>query len=242
VFRHEGPSRSTRKNAILAAYLALVAGFVNASGFTLIGSFTSHVTGSVGRLGSEIALHNFPAAMRTSLLVLSFFFGAFAASVVLGSGFREKSAAYGTALLLEAASLITFIAFTFQRPKFELSVLDMRAAILCFAMGVQNSLVTRLSNAVIRTTHLTGVVTDLGIEAAQWLHWFRAKWSSPRAAEQQPDRAKPSVSRVFLLLTVATSFVIGSIAGASMTIYGNVLPMLLPTGAVLAASAYAFLA
>ena len=38
---------------------------------------------------------------------------------------------------------------------------------LLFAMGLQNSLVTRISDAVVRTTHLTGLFTDLGIELSQ---------------------------------------------------------------------------
>ena len=35
---------------------------------------------------------------------------------------------------------------------------------LLFAMGLQNSFVTKISNAVVRTTHLTGLFTDLGID------------------------------------------------------------------------------
>ena len=38
-------------------------------------------------------------------------------------------------------------------------------------MGLQNSLVTRISNAVVRTTHLTGIFTDLGIELSQLIFY-----------------------------------------------------------------------
>jgi uncharacterized membrane protein YoaK (UPF0700 family) len=41
------------------------------------------------------------------------------------------------------------------------------AGLLLFAMGAQNSLVTRVSQSVVRTTHLTGIFTDLGIELSK---------------------------------------------------------------------------
>jgi uncharacterized membrane protein YoaK (UPF0700 family) len=77
MFRREGPSPDPRKSAILAGYLAFVAGFVNSGGFVLIQSFTSHVTGSVGRLANDITLGDAPAALSAAVLVLTFFLGAF---------------------------------------------------------------------------------------------------------------------------------------------------------------------
>ena len=68
---------------ILAAYLAAIAGFVNSGGFIMIGSFTSHVTGSIGRLGDDIARGEMGAAVSALLLVLAFFGGAVAASLML---------------------------------------------------------------------------------------------------------------------------------------------------------------
>ena len=64
-------------------------------------------------------------------------------------------------------------------------------------MGMQNSLVTRLSGAVVRTTHLTGVVTDLGIEAARWYRWHRAKLRALPTllpSRSTPDRPEPSLT------------------------------------------------
>jgi len=47
------------------------------------------------------------------------------------------------------------------------------AGILLFSMGVQNSLVTQISNSTVRTTHLTGLFTDLGIELSQLFFYKR---------------------------------------------------------------------
>ncbi|HEX2676950.1 MAG TPA: YoaK family protein [Polyangiales bacterium] len=234
MFRHEGPSRSVRKNAVLAAYLAAVAGFVNSGGFMIIGSFTSHVTGNVGRLGNDIATHDLPAAAFALLLVVSFFVGAFVASLILASEFRAKATAYGVALLIEGATIAAFVAIAAHNRDIGPRARDLQAAMLCFAMGMQNSLVTRLSGSIVRTTHLTGVITDLGIEAAHWLRWLRSAW--------RPDSqlTRPGPERATLLTTITVAFLFGSMAGASLSLNTDGGPMLLPAFAVLAASGYAF--
>jgi uncharacterized membrane protein YoaK (UPF0700 family) len=225
-----------RKNAVLAAYLAAVAGFVNSGGFVIVGSFTSHVTGSIGRLGNDLAARDTHAALLALLLIASFFVGAVAASVILNGNFRDKSSAYGMALLTESAAIAAFVGVAWRYRTLGPRMLDLQAAMLCFAMGMQNSLVTRLSGAVVRTTHLTGVVTDLGIEVA---HWYRRLRSSP-AKHALGDTAQGGRGRMLLLLTITFSFIGGAIAGATLMSKTNGWPMLLPALAVGGASAYAF--
>src|SRR5262249_37772568 len=155
----EGPSRSVVQNAILAAYLAFVGGFVNSAGFLLIGSFTSHVTGNVGRLANDLAAHDPKAAAGAGTMIAAFFAGAVLASMILESDALGRVAfAYGTALALEAVLLATFM-LVFAGLAGGHLLRDLEACLLCAAMGMQNSLVTRLSGAVVRTTHLTGVLT-----------------------------------------------------------------------------------
>src|SRR3954466_13762178 len=172
MFEQEGPKRSQRHNKILAGYLAFVAGFVNSAGFILIGSFTSHVTGNIGRLAEALALGR-SGAVFAAVMVVAFFAGAFLASMALESNLlARRSHIYGALLVLEAALLACFAALSYlvntTNPRFH----DVQAMLLCLAMGLQNSLVTRLSGAIVRTTHLTGVVTDLAIESARWFrHW-----------------------------------------------------------------------
>src|SRR6202041_2162918 len=91
LFKHQGPSRSPRQNAVLAAYLALVGGFVNSAGFVLIGSFTSHVTGNVGRLANDVASGEWSAAAPAAAMIATFFFGSFVASMII------ESEAFGSA-------------------------------------------------------------------------------------------------------------------------------------------------
>jgi uncharacterized membrane protein YoaK (UPF0700 family) len=240
VFSHEGPDRSARKNGILAGYLALTAGFVNAAGFVLIGSFTSHVTGSIGRLGNDIAARDGGAALFASLLVVTFFLGAFAASMIVEAQFNRVAKGYGFALLLEGALLLSFLFIERIVQATHARELDAEASILCFAMGMQNSLVTRISGAVIRTTHLTGIVTDLGIEAARWYRWHRSRLVRIPTIVKSRDAGRPVLVRTVLLGTILVSFAVGGIAGAVVTAHHSRWAMVLPALLLFAASGYAF--
>jgi uncharacterized membrane protein YoaK (UPF0700 family) len=241
VFKHEGPARDPRQNAILAGYLALVAGFVNSGGFVLIGSFTSHVTGSIGRIGNDVAARDTPAAFFALLLVLTFFLGAFVASLLLEtSAFDRTSKAYGVALLLEATLLGGFIFVAGLARTTHPRALDAEAAILCLAMGMQNSLVTRLSGAVVRTTHLTGVVTDLGIEAARWYRWHKSQLNVPLLVPGRNEPQRPTLAKSILLLTITSSFMTGAVAGALLTLRASRWSMVFPAVAIFLASGYAF--
>jgi len=81
------------------------------------------------------------------------------------------------------------------------------ACLLLFSMGLQNALVTRVSQSVVRTTHLTGLFTDLGIELSQ-LFFYR----------ELGERTKLKRA-VFLKLMVIGCFFLGCIAGGFAHIY-----------------------
>jgi uncharacterized membrane protein YoaK (UPF0700 family) len=80
--------------------------------------------------------------------------------------------------------------------------------LLCFIMGLQNAMITKLSGAEIRTTHMTGIVTDIGIEFGKLLYW-----NSSRVEPTEPlvlaNRAKLKVH-----VTMLTTFFVGGITGA----------------------------
>lgn len=240
MFRHEGPARDPKANMLLAGYLAAVAGFVNSGGFVMIGSFTSHVTGSIGRMSDDIARNEMPAALSALSLTLAFFAGAVLCSLVLErTDHSRPTARYALALLMEAGVLFGFVFIAGLSRATHPRILDAQAAVLCLAMGIQNGLVTRLSGAVVRTTHLTGVVTDLGIEVARWYRWYQAQLPLPtrRASQALPER--PVVGRISLLSAIVGSFVVGAIVGAALTLHASRWAMCLPAGAILMASAFA---
>jgi uncharacterized membrane protein YoaK (UPF0700 family) len=78
--------------------------------------------------------------------------------------------------------------------------------LLCFIMGLQNAVVTKLSNAVIRTTHMTGIVTDLGIELGKLFYWNRHA--------HHPARVLADRDRMAVLAGLLCAFLVGGVAGA----------------------------
>jgi uncharacterized membrane protein YoaK (UPF0700 family) len=245
MFRHQGPARSERDNRRLAAFLAFIGGFVNSCGFVLIGVFTSHVTGNVGRLANDIAVRDTPASIAAFAMIAAFFVGAFLASMMVESNFFGRTpTAYGMAMIMEAIALAVFVVTCHwgdpNHPRHQ----DAKALLLCAAMGMQNSLVTRLSGSVVRTTHLTGVVTDLGIEAARWFRWWRGHASNALQLKLSFGRnppEKPNAGRSRLLLTITGSFMIGAIIGAFMASWISSDAMLVPVFALLLGATYALI-
>jgi uncharacterized membrane protein YoaK (UPF0700 family) len=166
------------------------------------------------------------------------------ASMAIESDFFGRTAnGYAVALLGEAVLLLLFTLISRFASVPHPRVQDAEAAILCAAMGMQNSLVTRLSGAVVRTTHLTGVFTDLGIESARWFRWWRGRMSETLRfklsfGRNPPER--PSLPKVSLLSTIAATFILGAVAGALLVVRLEHATMILPSAAVLACAAYAF--
>ncbi len=243
MFSHEGSARSDHQNRLLAGYLAGVGGYANSAGFALVGTFTSHVTGNVGRLANDAAVGQTGAAFSALSMVVAFFLGAFLVSIILESRwFGHVSRSYACALGVEAAVLLLFTIFARETGAAHGRILDAGAALLCVAMGIQNGLVTRLSGAVVRTTHLTGVITDLGIEAARWFRYWR--WTLAKVTRvslilgpNTPER--PAAPKTHLLGTIALSFVGGALLGAFATLYLGASAMLVAVLLVVVGSLFA---
>jgi uncharacterized membrane protein YoaK (UPF0700 family) len=245
MFSHEGTARSARQNRVLAGVLATVGGYANAVGFVVIGTFTSHATGNVGRFANEIAAGRKTSALLALWMVLAFFAGAFIGSMILESKFfGHVSRAYAMALGLEGTFLLIFMLLTMGRRTSPPHALDTEGALLCAAMGIQNGLVTRLSGAVVRTTHLTGVITDLGIETARWFRYWRKTVADaagislvlgPNIAE------RPALEKIQLLGTIAISFTVGAVLGACASMTAGGIAMALAVLTVAFCSGYAVL-
>lgn len=220
MFASEGDARTERANRILAGYLALVAGFANSCGFVFLGAFTSHVTGNVGRFADDLASSRRELAFSALGCVVAFYLGAFVVGLL-----RERcraAVAYAIALGLECAALAAFAALVTS----SMANLTL-AALLCVAMGLQNGLVSRLSGAIVRTTHLTGVVTDLGVETARWL--------SPKSRDES------TAMKLRLHLTIASAFTLGAILGAMLTKQRGALAAWVPVFGIACAFGYALL-
>ncbi|TPX66620.1 hypothetical protein SpCBS45565_g04324 [Spizellomyces sp. 'palustris'] len=136
--------------------LALNAGFINV--VTLAGVFTvtvSHHTGNVSRIAMALLNADITTLALVTSILFSYMFGSFIAGFMVGDNKFRLGRGYGYALILESACL--FASFIFLRR--ELIVGEWCAA---FGCGLQNALATSYSGAVVRTTHMTGICTDIG--------------------------------------------------------------------------------
>ncbi|GLQ56623.1 hypothetical protein GCM10010862_38820 [Devosia nitrariae] len=87
--------------------------------------------------------------------------------------------------------------------------------VLCFAMGLQNATITKISGARMRTTHVTGMLTDIGVEMGR-LIVARSSGGLVSPAVIPPDRRK-----LMLYASLVAMFVVGGFAGAlGFFVYG----------------------
>lgn len=175
--------------------LALLAGTVNAVG--LLGfahQSISHLSGTATQLGAELAGIS-SGSLHLAAVLLSFMLGATLSGSLISSPFLKLGRHYDSLLFIEGALLLVAIYFLNQG-----SVLGHYFA--SAACGLQNALATTYSGAIIRTTHITGIVTDLGIMLGATLRGARF------------DRRK-----ALLLVLIVAGFIAGGILGALL--YGQ---------------------
>jgi len=157
------PQRSDLSNRRLGRSLAFVAGAVNAGGFFAVGQYTSHMSGVVSAMADNLVLGNVTLLLAGAASLTAFFGGAAVSALLINWGRRRDAhSRYALPLLLEAALLLAFGLLGAELVA--QGHIGVVVALLCFVMGLQNAIVTKASRAEIRTTHVTGLVTDIGIE------------------------------------------------------------------------------
>lgn len=165
MFKHQGKSRTLKHNLRIATVLSFVAGIVNVTGFLAFKELTTHVTGHFALFINDVANFEFWKGTIYFLYIFSFLFGSFSSSFLIEK-FRENKQLNVFVLPTVVESLI-LISIGVTSNLIEIASPNLIVCLLLFAMGLQNSFVTKISNAVVRTTHLTGLFTDLGIDISQ---------------------------------------------------------------------------
>ena len=188
--------------AIGGMLLTIIAGWVNAVG--VLGAFhqaLTHVTGTVTNSAIALSRGEFNAAFRAGSLVAAFIVGATCAGIIIGSPEAKRGARYALALVVEALLLLVSFIFLMKG-----SIIGEHAA--ATAAGLQNGLVTTWSGAVLRTSHVTGTATDIGLAIGWWL------------------RRTPLPSRFMLHSALFVGFFFGGVLGGiawSLWTYGAML-------------------
>jgi uncharacterized membrane protein YoaK (UPF0700 family) len=203
-----GRNRTLRANRILGVTLAFVAGAINAGGYLAVQRYTSHMTGVVSAMADNLALGNLTLVLVGLGALLSFLLGAACSAVMVNYARRhDMHSEFSLPLLLEAALLLVFGLLGARLMGVAGLFVPVTVMLLCFMMGLQNAVISKLSNAEIRTTHVTGLVTDIGIEIGKLLYWNRG-----------PAAAGPTVlanrQRLRILVSLVAAFFIGGVVGA----------------------------
>ncbi|WP_197705904.1 YoaK family protein [Filimonas lacunae] len=145
--------------------LCLTAGFVNASGFLGFMVLTTNVTGHAALLAVKLTEGDLRSVRMIGLWLILFLAGAFLSSLYISKAGHDNPYAYSIPVIVEIIILVLVGYFGYS---FDNTIVKTEyfAGSLLFAMGMQNALVSIVSGSVVRTTHLTGMFTDLGIDLA----------------------------------------------------------------------------
>jgi len=199
MFKHSGNTRTLKHNLGIASLLSFVAGVVNVAGFLSVHKLTTNVTGHFAYLVDEVFKLNMWEGLVYFLYIFFFFLGSFFSNILVETVSRVSDRLiYRIPILIESIILLSVAVVGQDVIAWSPNTL---AFLLLFAMGLQNSLVTTISNATVRTTHLTGLFTDLGIELSQ-LFFYRLK-----------SQREKLYSSIKLRLTIISFFFLGGLLG-----------------------------
>lgn len=204
------PERTQRTNVHLGISLAFIAGATNAGGFLAVGQYTSHMTGMVSSFADALVLKEHSLVLSCLTSLISFVTGAAICAILVNWARRQRSRhEYSIPLLIEAVLLLAFglLGGRFNDHGFN-AVVYWTVALLSFVMGLQNAMITKVSNSEIRTTHVTGMITDIGIEIGKMFYW-----NSPSADPQLP-KVQVNRNRLKLHVTLVGAFSVGALLGA----------------------------
>ncbi|WP_110239990.1 YoaK family protein [Nocardioides gilvus] len=177
-----GPLRTRRRNLQLASLLAFTAGVLNSVGFVAVAVYTSHMTGLTAGVADHLVRGGRDVVLVGVLGLATFLAGAASCAVVFNWGRRrDLRSRYANVLIIEAVLVLLFglLADRLTWGHRELVFV----AVLCFTMGMQNAVITKISGAQIRTTHVTGMVTDIGIELGKLAYLHRSHHLDPVVAD-----------------------------------------------------------
>lgn len=210
-----GQHRTPGTNRLLGALLAFNAGAMNAGGFLVVGMYTSHMTGFASMLADSLVLGHMRLVLGALGALLAFVLGA-ASTALLVNWARQRHlrSEYALPLLAEALLMLVFGLMGGTLGRETPFAVPMTVLVLAFTMGLQNALVTKISASQIRTTHMTGVITDLGIELGKLVYWNGRPRADLSSAAQQASLVRANRVKMRLYGSLLLSFMVGGVVGA----------------------------
>lgn len=227
---------SLRQKSRLAISLSWIAGYTNVVTLVALGMMSSHVTGNITHLGQSLSEKLDPFASHPGgsggsaaflgMVLACFFVGAVLSGAMTEWAQRRRWRSQFILPISVQATLLGAFAIALATTRggaISTSMVWILSSLASLAMGLQNATITRISGAVVRTTHLTGVVTDLGLEGVQYVLGFRDRLR--RGGHRRLRRLlrstlrDPAAERLALLATILGSFLFGVVAGTLLMLH-----------------------
>lgn len=217
MLRRSNDKRTLKENLMLASSTAFVAGSTNVAGVIAFLAFTTNITGHVANLARHVAENNWHEMILFFVWLLLFFMGAFISNFLIRSASNKSNYwAHSQPIIIEIVVLL-FVAV--YGDKFYAESQTEREIIICaiiFSMGLQNSMVSTVSGGLIKSSHLTGLFTDLGGDVSEWLHTEARKRLIVK-------------NRIYVRLTILAFYFLGGLAGGYFfNAYGFVMFYFIP--------------
>ncbi len=198
--------------------LAFQAGILNAGGFIACHRFVTHTTGFATFFGVELVQAEYKTAIGMLIVPLFFLMGAMISAIYVDRALhQQKHPKFHFVFFLMTCILSTILFLGVSGDFGQFGAPDLNSelylvAMLCLCSGMQNASLTTASNKKIRTTHLTGLTTDLGIGLVR------------QFINHETTETKDNVLRVSLIF----SFIFGSTVGAFLFYHFHYMSFALP--------------
>jgi uncharacterized membrane protein YoaK (UPF0700 family) len=230
-------SEYNRTNLSLWTILALQAGIINVGGFLACHRFVTHVTGFATQFGADLSETRWLDAAGMLAVPLFFLAGAMLSGFFIDRELLHSREPKYSLLALTLSLILFMVTFWGSSGSFgqfgdphNIQANFLLMALLAFASGVQNAAVTSVSGTVIRTTHLTGVTTDLGIGLVKVFDCIHNKRVS----------ATKELESLWIRLSLIGGFVLGSALGAYLFLHYGYWGFAVPTGISIALFGFSF--
>lgn len=189
------------------ALLSGTAGFVNVLLLEIYHVPVSHMTGAVSRIAIDVSSRNETDLIGAITIFFSFLTGAILSGLIIGGTKVQPGRRYGVAMMTEGSILFISAALLVNGHTQE------GIPVAAMACGLQNALASSYCGLILRTTHVTGMVTDIGVLLGHWIRYRRIE-----------------IWKLILLLVILCGFIVGGITGGiSYTLFG--LPSLIVVAA-----------
>jgi uncharacterized membrane protein YoaK (UPF0700 family) len=213
-----------RRNQVLWLSLAFQGGFMNAGGFLACHRFVSHVTGYGTHVGVALGREEYLGAFEMACAPLFFLAGAAYSGwlvdrrTLLGQEPKVLAGIVSLAVLNLAIYLAELSGYLgeFGEP-LVLQRDYLLLFVLCFACGLQNGLFSGLTRGQVRTTHLTGPITDIGLNLTKI---FTLGRDDPR----RDELAAMNWLRVKTAISFASGSMIATFIFSTLTYEGFAVP------------------